>query len=406
MKRSIVVVAALTSALVACGNSKDKPSAGSGSSSETGSGSGSAAVASVTKSGSGAGSGSQAKPADTKGKHVVTPPTKQQLADYRKHVKAGWAMQKQSKWAEAVPEFEKALVAIDGDQRALTELGFSAMNAGDFVKARKADEQAIQVAVDKKVKAMALYNLGLVQEKTNDTAGALRSYVASLALRPNKTVEKAVGRLGTSPEADKPFCDKGQKPCDCALAYGFGDSGPDGDSDNPPKCEEATDVKSPVDGWHVYHISRVFHAEDWYYLLDENNRLVAPIKGGYEYRHGRVFDMFELDSGTVQTIGGHKILRLQTHDTLEETQPSGDNDEDMKIDGSERVLVTICEIGAGGTRCPLSEVPISETKSQDGKTTKTVLDLAISPDGTATVKLVSGASDEAIDKLVGPHKLW
>src|SRR5262252_3060247 len=74
------------------------------------------------------------------------PPTKEQRAEFRKRMKAGWALQKESKWADAVPEFEAALVALPGDQRALTELGFSAMNAGDFVKARKADQEAILVA--------------------------------------------------------------------------------------------------------------------------------------------------------------------------------------------------------------------------------------------------------------------
>src|SRR5215468_5662635 len=141
---------AIIVAVAACGGSKsDAPAVGSAGST--------VAVASVTPD-------AAAPPATKRDppKRTVTAPTKAQLADYRKHIKKGWALQKQSKWAEAVPEFDKALVAIDGDQRALTELGYSAMNAGDFVKARKADEQAIQVASDKKTKAMALYNMGLV----------------------------------------------------------------------------------------------------------------------------------------------------------------------------------------------------------------------------------------------------
>jgi hypothetical protein len=374
--------------VAACGTKSDAPPA-------TGSGSGSAkpSVAVVVDAGSVA-------PKPKTDAHKVTPPTKEQIADYRKHLKAGWALQKTSSWADAVPEFEKALVALDGDQRALTELGFSAMNAGDFAKARKADEQAIQVAVDKKVKAMALYNLGLVQEKTNDAAGALRSYVASLALRPNKTVERAVGRLGTSPVADEPFCAKGKKPCDCALAFGF----PDYDNpDNPPTCEEAKDIAIPVPGFHVYHIARVFHMEDWYYLLDEHDQLVATVKGGYDYHHSRTFDMLELDSATIQTVSGHKLLRVQTHDHLEQTSV-GDNDE-ITGDFDDKTLVTICEIGIGTTRCPLRDVPISEDHDIGNKT-PTKLDLSIAADGTATVKLVSGPSDDAIDRLVGPHKLW
>jgi hypothetical protein len=384
MKLALLVVV-----VAACGSKSDAPPA-------TGSGSGSAkqSVAVAVD----AGTPAKAKTAA----HKVTPPTKQQIADYRKHVKAGWALQKASKWAEAIPEFEQALVAIDGDQRALTELGFSAMNAGDFAKARRADEQAIQVAADKKVKAMALYNLGLVQEKTNDKAGALRSYVASLALRPNKTVERAVGRLGTLPEATPPFCAKGAKPCDCALAYGFDDDFQN--PDNPPTCEEAKDIAVPVPGFHVYKIARVFHMEDWSYLLDEHDQYVATVKGFYMYRGGRVSDDLELDSATVQTISGHKLLRIQTHDRHEETEV-GETDDDMKILADETTVVTICEIGIANTRCPLRDVPIAESHEGNSKT-DTTLDLSIAADGTATLKLVSGPTDDAIDKLVGPHKLW
>src|SRR4051812_43399336 len=83
-------------------------------------------------------------------KPIKPPPTRDQLAEYKKHLKAGWALQKAKQWAQAVIEFEAAAKVLDGDQRALAELGWSAMNAGDFVKARKADEQAVQVSVDKK----------------------------------------------------------------------------------------------------------------------------------------------------------------------------------------------------------------------------------------------------------------
>jgi hypothetical protein len=250
------------------------------------------------------------------------------------------------------------------------------------------------------MKAMALYNLGLVQEKTNDTPGALRSYVASLQLRPNKTVEKAVGRLGTAPESSPPFCAKGKKPCDCVLMYGFGDI----QTDPPPTCEEPTDMKPPVDGFHIWHIGRAYHMEDYWYLLDADNDLIATLKGGYEYRGGRVADFIDLDSATVQTLSGHKLLRIQTHEHFDETNVH-ENDDDMDIVMDEKTFVTICEIGTGATRCPLSNVPIAE-EHQGKDPTKTVLDLSITPDGTATLKLVSGPTDEAIDKEIGPHKLW
>jgi hypothetical protein len=160
----------------------------------------------------------------------------------------------------------------------------------------------------------------------------------------------------------------------------------------------------PVAGFHIYHIARVFHMEDWSYLLDEHDQLVAPVKGGYEYRGGRIYDGMDLDSATIQTISGHKLLRIQTHERLEETSV-GETDDDMKITGDEKTVVTICEIGIANTRCPLRDVPIAEEHDGEGKT-DTKLDLSIAPDGTATLKLLSGPTDEAIDSLIGPHKLW
>ncbi len=151
-------------------------------------------------------------------------PTTAQRADYKKHLQAGFALQKQQKWAEAVGEFEAAGAAIDGDERALAELGFSAMSAGDFAKARRADEQAVQVATDKKVKAAALYNLGTVLEKTSDKDGALRAYHASLQLRPNATVEKAVAQLGAAPGTEPPFCAAAEQPCACIARVAFSSS--------------------------------------------------------------------------------------------------------------------------------------------------------------------------------------
>lgn len=62
-----------------------------------------------------------------------------------------WALQKKQEWAEAAVEFDAALAVVEADQRALTDLGFSAMNGGDFKKVRRADEHAVQVESDRKV---------------------------------------------------------------------------------------------------------------------------------------------------------------------------------------------------------------------------------------------------------------
>src|SRR4051812_44219542 len=73
------------------------------------------------------------KPAVTQpAKPARKPPTKDQLAEFKNRMKQGWALQKDKKWGEAVAQFESALEILPGDQRALAELGWSAMNAGDF----------------------------------------------------------------------------------------------------------------------------------------------------------------------------------------------------------------------------------------------------------------------------------
>src|SRR5262249_61786183 len=83
--------------------------------------------------------------------------TPAQLAEAHGHMKAGWAAQKAKKWSDAVTEFEAALKIVDGDARALGELGWSAMNAGDLAKARTSGEAPVRAAVDPKVKAAGLF---------------------------------------------------------------------------------------------------------------------------------------------------------------------------------------------------------------------------------------------------------
>jgi hypothetical protein len=347
------------------------------------------------------------------GKPAKPPPSKQQLADYKKHMKAGWALQKDQKWAEAVPEFEKANAAIDSDQRALSELGWSAMNAGDFGKARKADAEAVRVALDPKVKAASLYNLGLVLEKTGDKDAALKSYLASLQLRPNKTVEDAVGRLGATPETDQPLCKPGEKACDCVYEAAFGSA-----TGDEPQCEEKVDPKIPVKTFHEYAVEEP--PWSWTYLLDEHQGLVAIVAGGVDRL--RVSEEIELEKADLKTIAGHQVLWVETKDTASENHPYDENS--MDDADSETTQVTICVVGDDKTptRCPLRNVPISSTWSQgrdyfdDDARAKdkgykpehgeTVVDLTLGDDGTATVKLVKGASNPALDKIMGPHKLW
>jgi hypothetical protein len=348
----------------------------------------------VEKTGSGSG-----------GRAEQPPPTKEQRAEFRKRMKAGWAAQKESKWAEAVPEFEAALVAMPGEQRALTELGFSAMNAGDFVKARKADQEAILVAVDKKVEAAGLYNLGLVQQKTGDNDGARKSFTQSLALRANKTVEQALASLGATPGEQAAACDPA-KPCPCALDLAFGELL----RDDSPTCEPSN-VASPVPGFKVFHVAQDFHGWEAEVLFDEHGQPIAVIGGGVFY--GRHDEHITVDKAEIKTIAGHRVLWLQTTDEERTTLTDDSDDMAMGFDTSSTTTVTLCLVGDAKTptTCPLADVPIVEgfdhaPPKGKSETTETTANLAIANDGTATVKLVKGASDPRLDHVLGPHKLW
>lgn len=385
--------------VMACGKGSDSSKGSTTDTPKPTPGSGSAAVATATGSGSGSAKTDKRKP-DKK-------LTKDQIAELKKRMKAGWAKQKDNKWVEAVIEFEAALLAAPQDQRALAELGWSAMNAGDFPKARKADEQAVKVAVDKKVKASALYNLGLVQEKTGDKDGALKSYLASLALRPNKTVEQAVGRLGATPDKPPPFCAAGKKPCDCVLADAFDEMQLD-----QSKCEEVPS-KIPSKGWKAYKVtSDAFYGSDYTYVLDEANQLVDVIDGTSE--RGRTMEHIKLIKADTKKAGGRTVLWIETKYEYDYMYSSFDTD-DIEYEHIETTQVTLCLPGDGKTptRCPLRDVPthhVNEKSSDDDNkkrtTTETIVELTIADDGTATVKLVKGASDEQLAKLVGPHMLW
>ncbi|HEY1812332.1 MAG TPA: hypothetical protein VGG74_08230 [Kofleriaceae bacterium] len=336
-----------------------------------------------------------ATPADAKPARPA--PTKAQLAAYHQHVKRGWALQKQLEWAAAVPEFEAALAAIPADQRALSELGFSAMNAGDFAKARRADEEAVRVAIDKNLRAASLYNLGLVQEKSADVDGARASFAASLALRPNKTVEQEVAKLGGS-AAPPAFCAQGAAPCDCVKRAAFADA--------DAQCEAVKDGPAALPAFHVYRASSPPFS--WDYLLDEHSQLVAIIGGGMDTM--RVTETVSIAKLDIRTIAGHRVLWLQTDDSSDEEDPNGEDqlDSDMRA----TTTVTLCVLDPAGTRCPLS-APVAQSRQADAGMvgekaidTATTLDLAIADDGTATLKLVKGPSDPQLDALVGPHKLW
>ena len=329
-------------------------------------------------------------------------PTKDQLKSGRKHMKAGWAAQRAKKWADATKEFEAALVDLDGDARALSELGWSAMNAGDYAKAKLADEAAIRAAIDPKVKAASLYNLGLVQERLEDNDAAIRSFTQSLALRPNQAVGTEAAKLGAKPGAPPPpFC-PGKKPiCDCLVAT-F--------PDDAATCAPA-ELKSPVKGWSLYTLkSYKFEST---YLVDDHKEMLVELVSTDD--HMRTSTTSTVDKLVVKKVAGHDVLWAEVSSDNEQEFMS---DTDEEFSSTLETRVTACVVGDAKVKTKCLSAPSklesthghnqldNEGAPKDGTSTHTAGELAVTlgDDGMFTVKLVKGSLDDT--NVVGPHKLF
>ncbi|HEU4731744.1 MAG TPA: tetratricopeptide repeat protein [Kofleriaceae bacterium] len=345
-----------------------------------------------------------------KARQVQAPPPKDQVLAVRGHLKSAWAAQKARRWADAVSELEAALNISPGNPRLLSELGWSAMNAGDHVKAKKADEESVRLARDSKVKAAGLYNLGMVQLKLNDPPAARASFAASLALRPNKIVAAELAKLG-APAAAEDVCPASKPPCYCAVAA---ETSSPSDEDLAG-CHESTTTRSPVPGWKVYTIDTGHGTAEQ--LLDEHNQYVTTI--GVDDSRMRHTISTELAKVDFKTIAGHRVAWIEVNDT---DLVQWMDDSEVIDESDDATRVTICAVGDAKTptRCPVRDAPRSTEHATDhskmlddgsikpGKheSTETTLDIAIGNDGTVTVKLVKGSASGVPAGVLGPHKLW
>lgn len=95
--------------------------------------------------------------------------------------------------------FQAALAARPGDARALSELSFAAVSAGNYGAARDAAEKSIAAAgSNPPLLAASYYNLGRAAEGQQDLEGARKAYGASLGIRDSKEVRERLDKLGAS----------------------------------------------------------------------------------------------------------------------------------------------------------------------------------------------------------------
>lgn len=328
MRRSSVVVSAVL-ALTACGKKKDPPAAGSGSS---------VTVVTPVDAAVAIADAVAAKPA---------PITKAVRAEYKRRLAAGRKAAKATKWSDAITELEAALAAIPGDDRALAELSFAAMSAGDHDKARAAGRQAVRTATDPKVKAAALYNLGRVEEN-GAPAKAAALYRESLALRPNATVEQrlaALAKAGTGPSQPYACATPATLDAICACLNKTTDVAPE-----VQRCD-TSDTGLPDFQLATYLIADV--GEEQMALLGKSDggwSVVANLDSVYNPGMFGISEEWKLDSAKDERFGTHSIARFVSKKER--------SDADMGIDEAEfeetTTLVVCVRDNVGGPPiCPI-----------------------------------------------------
>lgn len=110
-------------------------------------------------------------------------------------MKAGDQSERNQQWAEALAEFELALAAKPDDPRALAEVGWTAYHAGKLARAKQASIAAVAAAAsDAKLRAAALFNLGLAIERDLPHAAA-SLFAESNQIRGNATVAARLAHL-------------------------------------------------------------------------------------------------------------------------------------------------------------------------------------------------------------------
>jgi hypothetical protein len=217
----------------------------------------------------------------------------------------------------------------------------------------------------------------------------------------------AVGKLGASPTVEPPHCEAGRKPCECIIDDASGFFAED------TKCEQAND--RALKGFHRYKLMPEGWAYAAYeYLFDEGDHFVAVLE--QDTQHGRHLERQKLDKLELKSIAGHQILWIETSSNDDASWAT--DDDGMDTETVESKNLTVCVVGDAKvpTRCPLREVPLYQSHTIDHETASgdsrpassetTTLDAHLADDGTVTIKLVSGPSDDQLDALVGPHKLW
>lgn len=349
-------------------------------------------------------------------------------AEYAARLRAGRAHAKGKRWGEAAGDFEKALAAVPMDERALSELGWAAFQAGDHARAEKANADAVRVSSQPALKAASLYNLGRVAEARGDRERAAALYADSLLLRPNKTVVKRLVGLGKPAPAADPTAASREVPCAQPVA------GPELVCDCLKKMETVEEdfaaectigSVGQADDLRLASVTLGLGQHEFYLAQkgDEGWAVIGGLGDLYEGGVAGVFNEREEVKVEEKTIGGARILWY-------EWRMSG-HDSDMGIDEDEtyeNLTVSLAVLGGAREKPGVYlHVPVVRVYDRDRMGVADEADLAaikdlqtpglpihresrlavdIGDDGMVKVVLVRGKADESVKPYLGSRRLF
>ena len=369
----------------------------------------------------------RAKPGPQAERPAPIPPEKRR--EYAARLRAGRAHAKAKRWGEAVSEFEAALALVPMDDRALSELGWAAFQAGDQVKAEKANADSVRVSSQPELKAASLYNLGRVAEARGDVDRAAALYADSLVLRPNRTVVKRLVALGRQAPRRDPFSPVAEEtPCTAPVA------GPDlvctclkkieaYEEDFAIECTIGS--VGSADDLRMASVTRGLGSHS-FYLAHEGPKgwsVIGSLGDLYEGGVGGVLNEREEVKAEEKTIAGVRVLWYEWRET--------GHDSDMGIDEEEThedVTVALAVLGGDkGEPSVRMHIPLVRVYDRDRMGVaddaelaavadmrtpglpihrEARLKVAIEENGTVSIVLARGKADDFIKGFLGSRRLF
>lgn len=272
-----------------------------------------------------------------------------QRRQYLTALKAARAAQKAGDLAQAVAQFNAAIVAWPDNPQALGERGWARYKQGKLDEAQADLLAALARTSNGNTRGSQLYNLGRVHEAAGRTPAAIAAYRASLTARPHPVVRKRLATLTTAPTgvlSAQPL-----KPITSLQAF-CASVDTELDEGDKPECEKTTS-KAGVTVTHDGMTAYVY--EHGTGLGERTFHLIFEMPGGQKYAKEAVFTEYNPGAfGIFEEIESMRLFMNEGTLILHTRKQRSDSDmglNEVEFETSE--THTFCGFPAGQTvpRC-------------------------------------------------------